>query len=102
MNHDWHVVSAVPACTSLEDAAKLKEVKERTGLRYMMAESSYYYQEAIHARNLYKEGILGEIFYILPGLGAFLTLLSLDNDSFRLLKHRMIIEPYIFDDPRRW
>lgn len=63
MNHGWHVVSAVPACTTLEDAAKLKETKERTGLRYMMAESSCYQQEAIHARNLYKEGILGEIFY---------------------------------------
>jgi predicted dehydrogenase len=63
MERGWHVVSAVPACTSLEEAAMLKEIKERTGLRYMMAESSYYQQRAIHARNLYKEGILGEVFY---------------------------------------
>ncbi|MDY0168564.1 MAG: Gfo/Idh/MocA family oxidoreductase [Thermoguttaceae bacterium] len=59
----WHVVSAVPACTSLDEAAMLKEQKERTGLRYMLAESSWYRQECIFARNLYKEGGFGELFY---------------------------------------
>ncbi len=63
MDRGWHVVSAVPACTSLEDAAMIKELKEKTGLTYMMAESSYYRQECILARNLFREGHLGELFY---------------------------------------
>ena len=32
MEHGKHVVSAVPACCSLEEAAAMKEAKERTGL----------------------------------------------------------------------
>jgi predicted dehydrogenase len=63
MERGWHVVSAVPVCTSLEDAAMLKEVKEKAGLRYMMAESSYYRQECIFARTLFRAGGFGELFY---------------------------------------
>jgi len=63
MERGWHVVSAVPACASLEEAAMLREVKEKTGLKYMMAESSYYRQECIFARNLFREGGFGELFY---------------------------------------
>lgn len=63
MERGWHVVSAVPACMSLEDATMLKQVKERTGLKYMMAESSYYRQECIFARNLFNAGGFGELFY---------------------------------------
>jgi predicted dehydrogenase len=48
---------------NLEDAEHLRSVKEKTGLRYMMAESSYYRQAAIHARNLYRKGAFGEIIY---------------------------------------
>ena len=63
MNRGLHVISAVPACFSLEEADKLKELKERTGLRYMMAETSYYRQACIYARNLYRSGGFGEVFY---------------------------------------
>jgi predicted dehydrogenase len=63
MSNGWHVACAVPACMSLEEAETLRETKERTGLRYMLAESSYYRQDAIHARNLFREGVLGEIVY---------------------------------------
>ena len=63
MERGWHVVSAVPACMTVEEAAMLKEVKEKTGLKYMMAESSYYNQECIYARNLFKAGGFGELFY---------------------------------------
>ena len=63
MDRGWHVVSAVPACTSLEDAQMLKELKESTGLRYMMAESSYYRQDCIYARNLFAQNAFGELFY---------------------------------------
>ncbi len=63
MERGWHVVSAVPACMTLDEAAMLKEVKEKTGARYMMAESSYYNQECIYARNLFRAGGFGELFY---------------------------------------
>lgn len=63
MERGWHVVSAVPACLSVEEAAMLKEVKQRTGMKYMMAESSYYNQECIYARNLFRAGGFGELFY---------------------------------------
>ena len=63
MERGWDAVSAVPACMTLEEAATLKEVKEKTGRRYMMAESSYYNQACIFARNLFRAGGFGELFY---------------------------------------
>jgi predicted dehydrogenase len=63
MRRGLHVVAACPAVMTLEDAYKLKELKERTGLRYMMAESSYYRTATIHARKLYREGAFGEMQY---------------------------------------
>jgi len=63
MNHGLHVVSAVPACQTLEEAQRLKEIKEKTGLKYMMAESSYYQPACTYARNLFREGGFGELFY---------------------------------------
>jgi predicted dehydrogenase len=62
--HGLHVVSAVPACQTLEEAAELKQLKERTGLKYMMAESSYYYVGCIYARDLYRRGEPGSVFYV--------------------------------------
>jgi len=58
-----HVWCAVPACHTLEEAGALKETKERTGLKYMMAETSYYHSYAMAARDLYRQGAFGEIFY---------------------------------------
>lgn len=58
-----HVVSACPACTSLEEAQQLVEWKEKTGLKYMMAESSYYRPGCIYARDLYRKGGFGQIHY---------------------------------------
>ncbi|MBL8234027.1 MAG: Gfo/Idh/MocA family oxidoreductase [Bryobacterales bacterium] len=63
MEQGLHVICAVPACASLEEAEQLREVKEKTGLRYMMAESSYYRQACIYARELYQKGAFGEITY---------------------------------------
>ena len=63
MQRGLHVISAVPAVMTLEEAAKLKALKESTGLRYMMAETSYYRGATIHARNLYRKGTFGELFY---------------------------------------
>ena len=58
-----HVVSAVPACNTLEQASRLKELKEKTRVKYMMAESSYYYSGCIYARELYRNGGFGDLFY---------------------------------------
>ena len=63
MRRGLHVISAVPAVMSLEDAQKLRDLKEETGLRYMMAETSYYRQPTIYARNLFREGGFGELYY---------------------------------------
>ena len=63
MKHGKHVISACPACLNLEEAALLKEVKERTGLKYMNAETSYYRWPTITARRLMKDTKLGELVY---------------------------------------
>lgn len=62
-NRGWHVISAVPACFTLDEAAQLKETVERTGLNYMLAETSYYRQPCIFARELYRDGVFGNLFY---------------------------------------
>lgn len=63
MQQGLHVISAVPACASLEEAEELRAIQEKTGLRYMMAESSYYRQACIYAREQYQKGAFGEIHY---------------------------------------
>lgn len=69
-----HVLSAVPAVAgSLDDCYKLVNEVKRSGLNYMMAETSYYHQAVISARQFYKEGKFGRIFaseaeYHHPGL----------------------------------
>jgi predicted dehydrogenase len=58
-----HVISACPACVTLEEAAMLKELKERTGFVYMNAETSYYRWPTITARRLHQEGVFGDLVY---------------------------------------
>ena len=58
-----HVISAVPAAMTIEEAEELCDTIKRTGLKYMMAETSYYHQSVISARKWFKEGKFGEIFY---------------------------------------
>lgn len=63
MDRGLHCMSAVPAACSLEECALLVETTERTGVRYMMAETSYYRADAITARRLYEDGAFGELVY---------------------------------------
>jgi len=58
-----HVFCAVPAAMTLEECQQLRDAVEGTGLTYMMAETSYYRQSAISARNFYREGKFGNIYY---------------------------------------
>ena len=63
MKHGKHVISAVPACLTLEEAHQLKEIKEQTGLKYMMAETSYYRAPTIFARELWADDVFGKFLY---------------------------------------
>ena len=56
MKQGKHCVSAVPAAMTIEDCQALKETKEKTGLKYMMAETSYYHGGVIRSRNLHRLG----------------------------------------------
>jgi len=57
-----HVLCAVPAAMSLEECARLVEAVQRSGLTYMMAETSYYQQLTISARRFQQQGEFGRIY----------------------------------------
>ncbi|MCP5117039.1 MAG: Gfo/Idh/MocA family oxidoreductase [bacterium] len=58
-----HVISAVPAGVSIEELERLIECVKRTGMRYMMAETTYYRPQIITCRQWAAEKRFGEIFY---------------------------------------
>jgi predicted dehydrogenase len=58
-----HVISAVPAGMSVEELEELLDTVKRTGLRYMMAETSYYRPEVITCREWARAGKFGTIYY---------------------------------------
>jgi predicted dehydrogenase len=57
-----HVLSAVPAAMTLDECSKLVDGVRRSGLTYMMAETSYYQQMSISARQMFRKGEFGRIF----------------------------------------
>ncbi len=64
LNHGKHVMSAVPAVYgSLEDAERLVEAVQRTGLKYMMAETSCYRADCHAMRQIYQAGGFGKLIY---------------------------------------
>jgi len=64
LKHDKHVLCAVPAIWgSIDEAEILFKAVKKSGLIYMMAETSYYQQFTISARNFYEEGRFGDLFY---------------------------------------
>jgi predicted dehydrogenase len=58
-----HVISAVPAGMSVEELELLLETVKKTGMKYMMAETSYYCPEIITCREWADQGKFGTIFY---------------------------------------
>jgi predicted dehydrogenase len=58
-----HVVSAVPAGMSVEELEMLLDGVKRSGLRYMMAETSRYWAETMACIEMSKQGRFGTIFY---------------------------------------
>ncbi|MBI1353980.1 MAG: gfo/Idh/MocA family oxidoreductase [Acidobacteria bacterium] len=63
INAGKHVISAVPAGLSIEELERLLEAVERTGMRYMMAETSYYRPEVVTCREMAERGEFGTIVY---------------------------------------
>ena len=73
LNAGKHVLCAVPAAMTLKECAELKAAVEKTGLTYMMAETSYYRQGFISAKKMYQNGDFGSLIsaaaeYNHPGL----------------------------------
>lgn len=58
-----HVISAVPAGRTVEELESILETVKRTGLKYMMAETSYYRPEIMTCREWAAQGKFGTIFY---------------------------------------
>lgn len=58
-----HVISAVPAGMSVAELEELLSVVKKTGLKYMLAETSRYRPEVMTCIDWAKEGRFGEIFY---------------------------------------
>lgn len=64
LEHGKHVACAVPATFgSLEDADKLYEAVKKSGLNYMMFETSYFRPDCYAMREIYNAGGLGKIIY---------------------------------------
>lgn len=63
LKHGKHCICAVPLSMTLEDLQKVKEWKEKTGLRVMMAETSVFHSDLYNARLIYERGMFGKIVY---------------------------------------
>ena len=64
LEHGKHVASAVPACFgSLEDADRLYEAVKRSGLNYMMFETSGFHDDCYAMREVFKAGGFGKLVY---------------------------------------
>jgi len=63
MKRGKHCVCAVPAGLTLEEMKQLKEITERTGRKYMMAETTYYRPSCMLARELWSQGRFGKFLY---------------------------------------
>jgi len=64
LNHGKHVAVAVPAVwSSLEDAEKLFETVKKTGLNYMMFETSAFHDDLYAMRQIYNAGAFGDLIY---------------------------------------
>ena len=59
-----HVMCTVPMATSVRDCEKIVKLAEKTGLKYMMAETVVYAREFLFCREMYRKGELGKIQYI--------------------------------------
>jgi predicted dehydrogenase len=81
LNHGKHVMSAVPATFgSIEEAEKLLETVRKTGLKYMMAETSYFRPDCYAMRQVYRAGGFGRLIY---SEGEYYHYIATPIDSFK-------------------
>ena len=59
-----HVLCTVPMATTIEECQQIVELVEKTGLKYMMAETVVYSREFLFLREMYRNGELGKIQYL--------------------------------------
>ncbi len=59
-----HVMCTVPMATSVEDCRQIVELVQKTGLKYMMAETVVYAREFLFVKELYEKGELGKIQFL--------------------------------------
>ena len=58
-----HVYSAVPMAIEEDEIRQITEEVQRTGLVYMMGETSQYNAAVVLARRIHRSGAFGEVFY---------------------------------------
>jgi len=64
LKHGKHVMTAVPATFgSIEEGQQLLETVQKTGLKYMMAETSCFHDACWAMRQVYQAGLLGRLVY---------------------------------------
>ncbi|MFM1904835.1 MAG: Glucose--fructose oxidoreductase precursor [Planctomycetota bacterium] len=59
-----HVMCTVPMATSLDDCRKIVELCDKTGLKYMMAETVVYAREFLFIKQMADSGELGRIQFV--------------------------------------
>jgi len=81
LNHGKHVMSAVPVTFgSIEEAERLLETVKKTGLKYMMAETSYFRPDCYAMRKIYQAGGFGRLIY---SEGEYYHYMATPIDSFK-------------------
>lgn len=59
-----HVGCTIPMATSVEDCQRIVEAQQRTGLVYMMMETTVYSREFLFVQELYRSGKLGKLQFL--------------------------------------
>lgn len=59
-----HVMCTVPMATTVDECRQIVELSEKTGKKYMMAETVVYAREFLFLRELYQKGDLGRIQFV--------------------------------------
>jgi predicted dehydrogenase len=87
LQHGKHVAINVPAVFgSLEDADRLLEEVKKSGLKYMMFETSCFHEDLYAMRQIYKAGGFGELVY---SEGEYWHYSELGIDSYKKWRHGM-------------
>ncbi|CAM5395836.1 Gfo/Idh/MocA family protein [Leifsonia shinshuensis] len=59
-----HVGCTIPMATSVEDCRRIVEAQQKSGLTYMMMETTLYTREFLFVQDLYRSGKLGKVQFL--------------------------------------